>query len=174
MTTLAFDFLASDPPSQVHAKRMAVSVSKMRETVADRLETVSTDDNSRPPHGNTCGEEGYRVSSPQGLMRELADLIAPRQPAKVLYPLLATDLRRYCPDMSERRVRALFNGEVSRLWSDEALAIRMALSHRKNQKARRDFARVATEMTKLLAVHGAPLSAEQVSIIGTVSEGACA
>ncbi|WP_168299159.1 hypothetical protein [Rhizobium leguminosarum] len=108
-------------------------------------------------------------TSPQAMLRELGDLIAGRQPAKVLYPLIATDLRRFSPDISLRRVRSIFNGEVSRLWDDEAMAIRMALSHRRNAKARREFARAAAEMARKLAEHGVPLSDDQHQVVQSLS-----
>lgn len=174
MTSLAFDFLASPSPSPVDAKRMAVPASKRPETVAIRLETLSSNDNSRHPYGNACGEDEVSRSSSQAMMRELGELIAPRQLAKVVYPLLANDLRRYAPDISDRRVRALYNGEVSRLWQDEALAIRMALSNRKNAAARRAFARAATDLAKALAVQGIPLSADQHRVIAGLIDGAMA
>lgn len=174
MTSLAFDFLASPSPSRVDAKMMPASATKRPETVTARLETVSTNDNSRRPTGEPCGEDQVSRSSPQAMMRELGDLIAPRQPAKVLYPLLAHDLRRYAPGISDRRVRALYNGEVSRLWQDEALAIRMALSNRKNAAARRAFARAAADMVKALASEGVPLSADQHRVVASLAEGSAA
>lgn len=174
MTALAFDFLSSHSPSQVHATSVPGCASKVPEALTNRLETLSSNDNFADASQAAAGEGMSVVPSPQDMMRELGELISSGQPAKVLYPLLATDLRRYCPDMSSRRVRALYNGEVLRLWQDEALAIRLALSARRNQKARRDFARAAAEMQKSLAAHGVPLSIEQVRVVSSLSEGACA
>ncbi|MBX5268594.1 hypothetical protein HJB99_07865 [Rhizobium sp. NLR17b] len=145
---------------------MPPPVSKRQETVANRLESLSSNDNlPDASQGNAAGKTEYGVSSPQAMVRELGELIAGRQPAKVLYPLIATDLRHYSPGISLRRVRAIFNGEASRLWDDEAMAIRMALSHRRNAKARRDFARAAAEMAKQLAENGIPLSADQHRVV---------
>jgi hypothetical protein len=153
---------------------MAQCISEMLETMDNSLETLSSAHNSRHPYGNACGEERSRVASPQDMMRELAQFIAPGQPAKVLYPLLAAELRRYCPDISDRRVRSLFNGEVSRIWDDEALAIRMALSHRRNAAARRAFARAAADMEKLLASEGVPLTHDQRRVVACLADGAFA
>ncbi|MCV9960778.1 hypothetical protein OIU34_02600 [Pararhizobium sp. BT-229] len=133
------------------------------------METLSSNDNFAVSSQETAGEDLSAVPSPQGMMRELGELISAGQPAKVLYPLLATDLRRFCPDISERRVRALYNGEVGRLWNDEAMAIRLALSHRRNQKARREFARAAVEMSKALAASGVPLSPEQHCVVRSLT-----
>ncbi len=141
----------------------------MPETLTNRLETLSTNDNFEDASRAPAGEGKSCVSSPQDMMRELGELISAGQPAKVLYPLLATDLRRHCPDISLRRVRSLYNGEVSRLWEDEALAVRLALSDRRNQKARREFARAAVEMQKALACSGVPLSLEQQRVVATLS-----
>ncbi|MBX5253366.1 hypothetical protein HJC03_23640 [Rhizobium sp. NLR4b] len=165
MTSLAFDFVASSSPSQVYAKRVPLPVSKRQETVANRLESLSSNDNLPDASQGDAGKTEFGVSSPQAMLRELGELIAGRQPAKVLYPLIATDLRHYSPDISLRRVRAIFNGEASRLWDDEAMAIRMALSQRRNAKARRDFARAAAEMAKQLAENGIPLSADQHRVV---------
>ncbi len=170
MTALAFDFFASSAPSQVHAKRVPVIVSKVPETLAGRLETLSSNDNSAcSSQEQLCGEGVSAGTSPQAMLRELGELIAGRQPAKVLYPLIATDLRKFSPDISLRRVRAIFNGEVSRLWSDESMAIKLALAHRRSAKARRDFARAAAEMVKKLAEHGLPLSADQHQVVQSLS-----
>ncbi|WP_434712944.1 hypothetical protein NMA58_08165 [Rhizobium sp. YTUHZ045] len=146
---------------------MPAPVAKRQETVANRLETLSSNDNlPNASQGNAAGKTEYGVSSPQAMLRELGELIAGRQPAKVLYPLIATDLRRFSSDdITLRRVRAIFNGEATRLWDDEAMAIRMALSHRRNAKARRDFARAAAEMEKKLAENGMPLSADQHRVV---------
>ena len=172
MTSLAFDFLASQPPSLVDTKSMAVLVSNRPETLANRLEVLSSNSNSRAPTGEPCGEDSVLRSSPQAMMRELGELIAQRQPAKVLYPLLAHDLRQYAPGISDRRVRSLYNGEVTRLWQDEALAIRMALSHRRNIAARRAFARAAADLAKALANEGVPLSHDQERVVACISRGA--
>lgn len=169
MTALAFEFLSSPSPSQVHAKNMPASVSKLPETLTNRLETLSSNDNFEDASKATVGKGVSGVPSPQDMMRELGELISAGQPAKVLYPLLATDLRRHCPDISLRRVRSLYNGEVSRLWEDEALAVRLALADRRNQKARREFARAAVEMQKALACSGVPLSLEQQRVVATLS-----
>lgn len=169
MTALAFDFFASSAPSQVHARRVPVLVSKRPEVFDKPLETVSSNYNSASSPEENDGEALSCVSSPQAMLRELGDLIAGRQPAKVLYPLIATDLRRFAPDISLRRVRAIFNGEATRLWDDEGMAVRMALSHRRNAKARREFARAASEMAKMLADQGVPLSADQRRIVGALS-----
>lgn len=187
MTSLAFDFLASPSPTLVDAKRMAGSIANRPESLTNRLETPSrqcgfgdnggprldarADDSSRRPTGAACGEDEVSRSSPQAMMRELGELIAPRQPAKVLYPLLHADLLHYAPGLSLRRVRALYNGEVPRLWHDEALAIRMALSRRRNAAARRAFARAAAEMTAALAAQGVPFSADQFRVVSGLSEG---
>jgi hypothetical protein len=168
MTALAFDFFSSSPPSQGHAKRVPAFASKVPESLTNHLETLSSNDNwgsSQDPAGKGASE----VPSSQAMIRELGELISPNQPAKVLYPLLQTDLRRHCPNISSRRVRSIYNGEVFRLWDDEALALRLALANRKNQKARRDFARAAIEMAKQLAAHGVPLSADQHRIVETLS-----
>ncbi|MEF3129115.1 hypothetical protein [Rhizobium leguminosarum] len=170
MTALAFDFVSSTSPSQVHAKRVPVLVSKVPETLTNPLESLSSNDNfACSSQEQLCGEGLSAGTSPQAMLRELGDLIAGRQPAKVLYPLIATDLRRFSPDISLRRVRSIFNGEVSRLWDDEAMAIRMALSHRHNAKARREFARAAAEMAKKLAEHGVPLSDDQHQVVQSLS-----
>lgn len=169
MTALAFDFFSSPSPSQVHAKSMPGSVSKLPETLTNRLETLSSNDNFVDAPKATAGKGVSVVPSPQDMMRELGELISAGQPAKVLYPLLATDLRRHCPDISLRRVRSLYNGEVSRLWEDEALAVRLALADRRNQKARREFARAAMEMQKALACSGVPLSPEQQHVVASLS-----
>ncbi|KQS95354.1 hypothetical protein [Rhizobium sp. Leaf386] len=169
MTALAFDFLASHSPSLIHAKRVPAPASKRRETLAATVEFVSSNDNFTVPSQEPAGEDLSVVPSPQAMMRELGELISAGQPAKVLYPLLHADLVRHAPDMSARRVRALYNGEVSRLWNDEALAIRLALSHRRNQKARREFACAAVAMSKALAASGVPLSAEQCRVVGTLA-----
>lgn len=169
-----FDFQSSPSPSSFGMEMFDLSLSKRPETVDCSLELLSSNLNSRQPHGNACGEGRSRVSSPQAMMRELGELIAPRQPAKVLYPLLAADLRHYCPDISDRRVRSLYNGEVSRLWDDEALAIRMALSHRKNAAARRAFARAAADLAKVLASEGVPLTTDQHRVVVSMAEGALA
>ncbi|EJB02928.1 hypothetical protein Rleg9DRAFT_1743 [Rhizobium leguminosarum bv. trifolii WSM597] len=169
MTALAFDFVSSSSPSQVHAKRVPSLVSKVPETLTGRLESLSSNDNSRAASQGDAGEAEYGVSPPQAMLRELGKLIADSQPAKVLYPLIATDLRKFSPDISLRRVRSIFNGEVSRLWDDEAMAIRLALSDRRNAKARRDFARAAAEMVKKLSEHGVPLSENQHRIVQSLS-----
>lgn len=168
MTALAFDFFASQSPSQVHAKRVPVLVSKRPETLTNLLETVSSNDNFESSQ-DPAGEGVSEVPSSQAMIRELGDLISPNQPAKVLFPLIHHDLRRHCPSLSLRRVRSIYNGEVARLWSDEALAIRMALSHRRNAKARREFARAASEMAIKLAAAGVPFSADQHRVVETMS-----
>lgn len=106
---------------------------------------------------------------PANAVARAGELIAPQLPAKALFPLLATDLRHHVPDISLRRVRSIFNGEVSRIWDDEAMAIRMALSRRRNSKARREFARAAAEMVKKLAEHGVPLSDDQHQVVQFLS-----
>jgi len=168
MTALAFDFFASTSPSQVHAKRVPVLASKRPETLAEKLESLSSNDNTESSR-DAEGTGMSSVSSPQAMLRELGELIAPRSPAKVHYPLIATDLRRHLPDVSLRRVRAIYNGEVSRLWNDEAMAIRLALAGRRNQKARREFARAAAEMAKTLAAHGLPLTSDQQRVVSALS-----
>lgn len=169
MTALAFDFFASASPLQVHAKRVPVLVSKRPETTAKSLEILSNNDNRES--SPDAAERGISaVPSSQAMARELGELIAPQLPAKSLYALIATDLRQYAADISLRRVRAIYNGEVSRLWDDEAMAIRMALSSRRNAKARREFARAATEMAKALADHGLPLSPDQARVVHSLVE----
>lgn len=170
MTGLAFDFLTSHSSSQLHAKIVPVSGAKVPETLANRLEMRSSNENFSTSSLDDAGKGMPAVPSPQALMRELGELISAGQPAKVLYPLLATDLRRHCPDISLRRVRSLYNGEVCRLWEDEALALRLALSARRNQKARREFARAAAEMQKSLAAHGVPLTSEQLRVMTSLGE----
>ncbi|MEH7904047.1 hypothetical protein V7794_22890 [Rhizobium laguerreae] len=148
---------------------MPAIVSKVSETLTNRLETLSSNDNFSVSSQEQRGEGLSCVSSPQTLLRELGELIAPQLPAKALFPLLATDLRHHVPDISLRRVRSIFNGEVSRIWDDEAMAIRMALSRRRNSKARREFARAAAEMVKKLAEHGVPLSDDQHQVVQFLS-----
>lgn len=172
MNALAFDFFSSPSPSQVHANSVPAFGSKVPETLTNRLETLSSNDNFEDASQAAAGKGSSGVPSPQEMMRELGELISAGQPAKVLYPLLATDLRPYCPDISLRRVRSLYNGEVARLWEDEALAVRMALASRRNQKARREFARAAIEMQKILACNGVPLSIEQQRVVSELSGGA--
>ncbi|UDF29335.1 UNVERIFIED_ORG: hypothetical protein LHK14_17755 [Roseateles sp. XES5] len=170
MTALAFDFLTSQSPSQVHAKSMPAFRAKVPETLANRLEKRSSNDNFSASSQDDAGKGVSGVPSLQAMMRELGELISSGQPAKVLYPLLATDLRRHCPNMSLRRVRSLYNGEVCRVWEDEALALRLALAARQNQKARREFARAATEMSAKLAAAGVPLTSAQHSIVASMAE----
>ncbi len=168
MTALAFDFVASSAPSQVHAKRVPVLVSNRLETFTKSVETFSND-NLKVSSQETAGRPLSGVACLQDMVRELADLIAPRQAAKVLYPLIATDLRKYAPNISLRRVRAIYNGEVARLWDEEAMALRMALADRRNAKARREFASAAAQMTKMLAANGVPLSADQHGILNSLT-----
>jgi hypothetical protein len=168
MTAFGSNFSASFSPYRLHVETLPRACSDLPETLAVPLENLSNSGVCVSSQDH-AGEGVSGVASPQEMLRELGELISPNQPAKILYPLIQHDLRRHVPDISLRRVRSIYNGEVSRLWDDESMAIRIALSSRKNSKARGEFARAAAALVKKLAAHGVPLTAAQFKIVSQLS-----
>lgn len=168
MTAFLSNFSASFSPYRLHVETMPRACSDLPETLTVQLENLSNSEICVSSQDH-AGEGLSAVPSPQEMLRELGELISPNQPAKILYPLIQHDLRRHVPDISLRRVRSIYNGEAARLWDDEALAIRVALSNRRNARARGEFARAATALVNKLAAHGVPLTAAQFKIVSQLS-----
>lgn len=133
-------------------------------TNSNLLETFSSP-NSPANHGThgdlDDGAHGYCVASPKEQIRKLADILLPGQPAKVHYPRLHQSLLKHCPHISARRIRSIYNGEVTRLWDDEHAALTLALNAAENAKRRAEFARTAASLAAGLEAAGHPLSPAQ-------------
>jgi hypothetical protein len=98
-------------------------------------------------------------------IRELAELLASGQSVKVQIPSVHRALAKHVRNLSERRVKSMFFGEVERLWDDEKDAIRRELAAVKNAKARKAFAEAAAALMRGLSAAGHPLSADQTSAL---------
>ncbi|MBC6714738.1 hypothetical protein H9Q09_00880 [Aurantimonas sp. DM33-3] len=112
------------------------------------------------------------VAVARNRVRDLGLLLAPEQPVKVRLDRLHRELVKRLPDLTERRVRAYYDGEVRRVEHDEMVAITEALELQEARCEHRDFLAATNRMVALLAAEGAGLSSAQMAALGRIAKQA--
>lgn len=102
---------------------------------------------------------------PQKIAREICDLMGCYPLHKDRVPAFRLELKRYGVQISERRARGIYNGEVFRLWDDERSAMEMALARLRSAKDRLTYVDAARKISSDLAAAGYPLTHMQEQVI---------
>ncbi len=106
------------------------------------------------------------VADAKKIIDELGCLLQPEMPAKVKQPAIHRALLRFIPSITERRVRALANGEARVIDHYEMLRLKEALFFERAIHAKRELRRTATRIATFLAIQGAPLDCHQADALG--------
>lgn len=110
----------------------------------------------------------YDTVAPQKLARALADRLCPAGTAKERIARIHREAIRHDPEMSHRRVRAIYDGECDRLWDTERRALKLSYIAAVNAARRAEFSRSISTLLKGMAYLGCPLSAQQTSAIKSI------
>lgn len=105
------------------------------------------------------------VAAAHELTRGVGDLLAPAASGKVKLDLIYRELSKRLPDISRRRVRALFFGEASRVDYEEMRALKELRAEEEARRARLKLAATANMLAAHLAAEGAPLDSHQISAL---------
>jgi hypothetical protein len=111
------------------------------------------------------------IAAAQKLTRGVGDLLAPTAPAKVKLGAIYRELSKRLPDISHRRVRALFFGEAARVDYEEMRALEELRAEQEARRARLKLAATANVLAAHLAAEGAPLNSNQIRALGRISGG---
>lgn len=111
------------------------------------------------------------VAAAHQLTRGVGDLLAPASSAKVKLDVIYRELSKRVPDISRRRVRALFFGEAARVDYDEMRALEELRAEQEARRARLKLAATANLLAAHLAAEGAPLDSNQMRALGRIAGG---
>lgn len=109
------------------------------------------------------------VAAAQELTRDVGDLLAPTSSAKVKLGLIYRELSKRLPDISPRRVRALFFGEAARVDYEEMRALKELRAEQEARRAKLKLAATANMLAAHLAAEGAPLDCHQIRALGRIA-----
>lgn len=105
------------------------------------------------------------------LARDVGDLLAPASSGKVKLDLIYRELTKRLPQISRRRVRALFFGEAARVDYDEMRALKDLRAEQEARRAKLKLAATANLLAAHLAAEGAPLDSHQVRALVRIAGG---
>lgn len=111
------------------------------------------------------------VATAHQLTRGVGDLLAPTSSAKVKLDVIYRELAKRLPDLTRRRVRALFFGEAARVDYEEMRALEELRAEQEARRAKLKLAATANLLAAHLAAEGAPLDSNQVRALVRISGG---
>lgn len=111
------------------------------------------------------------VATAHELARGVGDLLAPAASGKVKLDLIYRELAKRLPEISRRRVRALFFGEVARVDYEEVRALEELRAEQEARRAKLKLAATANMLAAHLAAEGTPLDSDQIRALGRISGG---
>lgn len=111
------------------------------------------------------------VATAHELARGVGDLLAPAASGKVKLDLIYRELAKRLPEISRRRVRALFFGEVARVDYEEVRALEELRAEQEARRAKLKLAATANMLAAHLAAEGTPLDSDQIRALGRIAGG---
>lgn len=111
------------------------------------------------------------VATAHELARGVGDLLAPAASGKVKLDLIYRELAKRLPEISRRRVRALFFGEVARVDYEEVRALEELRAEQEARRAKLKLAATANMLAAHLASEGTPLDSDQIRALGRIAGG---
>lgn len=111
------------------------------------------------------------VATAHELARGVGDLLAPAASGKVKLDLIYRELAKRLPEISRRRVRALFFGEVARVDYEEVRALEELRAEQEARRAKLKLAATANMLADHLAAEGTPLDSDQIRALGRIAGG---
>ncbi|RWC91686.1 MAG: hypothetical protein EOS72_03255 [Mesorhizobium sp.] len=110
--------------------------------------------------------------SPKEVMRAVGKLLAPGLPAKSYYDKIRAALRKRLPDdfdVSERRVRAIHDGDARRVDWIEMKALLEIEALEEAIRARKELAATAIRLAALVEAEGPLLAGDELRALGQLS-----
>jgi hypothetical protein len=110
--------------------------------------------------------------SPRDVMRAVGKLLAPGMPAKSYFEKIRVALRMRLPedfDVSERRVRAIHDGDARRVDWVEMKALLEVEALEEAKRARKELAATAIRLAALVEAEGSLLAGEEIRALGRLS-----
>lgn len=105
------------------------------------------------------------VATAEELTRGLGELLAPRMPTKSQIEKVYRELSKLLPEVSRRRVRAFFFGEVARVDYEEMRALEDLRAIEEARREQREFDVATNKLAVALASEGAALSRAQLAAL---------
>ncbi|TIS37541.1 hypothetical protein [Mesorhizobium sp.] len=110
--------------------------------------------------------------SPREVIRAVGRLLAPGMPAKAYFEKIRAELRRRLPDdcdVTERRVRAIHDGDARRVDWIEMKALLEIEALEEAKRARKELAATAIRLAALLKAEGPLLDGDEIRALGELS-----
>lgn len=139
------------------------------ETTSKNLENVS-----KLGSGSMSSAAAVRLDdrSPKDVIRAVGKLLAPGMPAKNYFEKIRAALRTRLPldyDVSERRVRAIHDGDARRVDWFEMKALLEIEALEEAKRARKELTATAIRLAALVEAEGPLLAGDEVRALGQLS-----
>ena len=111
------------------------------------------------------GRMSTSVATAEELTRGLGEMLAPQMPTKSQIEIVYRELSKLLPEVSRRRVRAFFFGEVARVDYEEMRALEELRALEEARREQREFDAATNRLAIALASEGASFTRAQLAAL---------